>query len=121
MLGVLAKRLLLARKDLDWNQIELAERSGVSRQYIGDLENGRVVNPTIDIIAALAGALNIPAAHLAGWEDDPSGEGATPVQMEPRLQEIVDLFEDLDPAGQVAAREILRTLRSTQHVRVIGS
>lgn len=121
MLGPLAKRLLLARKDLGWNQADLAERSGISRQYIGDLENSRVVNPTIDVIAALAQALSIPSAHLAGWTDDPSGEGPSPSHIDPRIQELIDLYEDLDPAGQAAALEIIHTFRRTQHARVVGT
>lgn len=124
MLSPLAKRLLLARKDLDWNQLDLANRSGISRQYISDLERGRIVNPTIDVIAALAAALDIPPAHLAGWIDDPSGEGiaegSAVYQVNPHIQELIDLYEDLDPANQAIALEIINTLRRSQHVRVVG-
>lgn len=116
----LGTRLLLSRHNV-MNQEQLAALAHVRRGYISDLERGKSTNPTIAVVEALARALGVRPEYLAGWSDDPSGEGTTPVQMDPRLQEIVDLFEDLDPAGQVAAREILRTLRSTQHVRVIGS
>lgn len=124
MLGPLAKRLLLARKDLDWNQLQLADRSGISRQYISDLERGRIVNPTIDVIAALAGALDIPPAHLAGWIDNPSGEsiaeGHIAYTVDPRIQELIDLYDDLDPANQAIALEIIRTIRRSQHVITVG-
>ncbi len=118
MLSPLAKRLLLARKDLDWKQLDLADRSGISRQYISDLETGRIVNPTIDVIAALAAALDIPPAHLAGWIDDPSGEGIAegPYTVNPRIQELIDLYEDLDTTNQAIALEIINTIRRAQHV-----
>ena len=44
------------RREKDWSQEELAFESGVHRTYISGLERG-VRNPTITIVARLAGTL----------------------------------------------------------------
>lgn len=49
------------RKGRGWTQEELAERSGLSQQYISDLERGKR-NPTIVTIYELAQALGV--SHL---------------------------------------------------------
>ena len=49
------------RKARGWTQEELAERSGLSQQYLSGLERGRR-NPTIVTIYELAQALNV--SHL---------------------------------------------------------
>jgi transcriptional regulator with XRE-family HTH domain len=119
---MLANRLLLSRRDLDITQIDLAQRAGnVSAAYISDLERNKVTNPTVEVLEALARALGVDPAYLAGWSDAPLGEEAVAQPRDPRLQELLDLFDDLDPAGQTAALEIIRTLRRTQHARVVGS
>lgn len=46
------------RKERGWTQEELAERSGLSQQYISDLERGKR-NPTIVTIYELAQALGV--------------------------------------------------------------
>lgn len=121
MPGTFATRLWSARQDLNWNHLELASRSGVSRQYIGDLERGRITNPSVEIVEAIAAALGVQPAYLLGWSDVPIADETIAQPMDPRLQELLDLFEDLDPAGQAAALEIIHTLRRTQHARVVGT
>jgi transcriptional regulator with XRE-family HTH domain len=49
------------RKARGWTQEELAERSGLSQQYLSDLERGKR-NPTIVTIYELAQAFG--ASHL---------------------------------------------------------
>ncbi len=49
------------RKDRGWTQEELAERSGLTQQYLSDLERGKR-NPTIVTIFELAQALGV--CHL---------------------------------------------------------
>jgi transcriptional regulator with XRE-family HTH domain len=118
----LANRLLLSRRELDVTQEDLAARAGnVSPAYVSSLERGKVTNPTVEVLEALAQVLGVDPAYLAGWSDAPLGGDAIAQPIDPRLQELVDLFEDLDPAGQAAAIEIIRTLRRTQNARVVGS
>lgn len=65
-----AERLLLARRHSGLDQKELGRRANVSNTYISDLERGRVTNPGIEVIYALAEALGIPVIDLLGIEVD---------------------------------------------------
>lgn len=67
----LAQRLLLSRRDLNWNQEEVADKSNVSRTYISDIERGRISNVGLEVIGALAQALGVSPGYLAGWEENP--------------------------------------------------
>lgn len=49
------------RKERGWTQEELAERSGLTQQYLSDLERGKR-NPTIVTIYEIAQALDV--SHL---------------------------------------------------------
>lgn len=128
MIGTFAQRLLLSRRDLDLTQITLAAQAQISPQYISDLERGKSDNPAVRDVEALAAALGVTPAYLVGWSDIPLEEEANrlaearvPYTVDPRIQELIDLYEDLDPAGQAAALEIIHTLRRTQNARVVGS
>lgn len=52
-----------AREQGGWSQEELAGRSGIHRTYISGVERG-ARNPTIEIVAAIATALELPVAAL---------------------------------------------------------
>jgi transcriptional regulator with XRE-family HTH domain len=70
-IGLTVRRL---RSDRDFTLQALADESGVSKSYLGDIEKGRK-NPTTDVIEAIADALGVPARellyHAALDEDDP--------------------------------------------------
>jgi transcriptional regulator with XRE-family HTH domain len=126
---VLADRILLSRRDLDITQEDLAARAGnVSPAYVSSLERGKVTNPTVQVIAALAAALGVSPAYLLGWSDIPLpgeanaiGEERVAYTVDPRIQELIDLFEDLDAPTQQIALDIIRTIRRSQHARVVGA
>ncbi len=126
---VLADRILLSRRDLDITQEDLAARAGnVSPAYVSSLERGKVTNPTVQVIAALAAALGVSPAYLLGWSDIPLpgevnaiGEERVPYTVDPRIQELIDLYEDLDAPTQQIALDIIRTIRRSQHARVVGA
>lgn len=120
MIGTFAQRLLLSRRDLDLTQITLAAQAQISPQYISDLERGKSDNPAVRDVEALAAALGVTPAYLVGWSDAPLAEDAT-AQPNPCIQEIIDLYEDLDPANQAIALEIINTLKRSQHARVVGA
>ena len=51
------------RSQLGWSQEKLAEASGLHRSYISQLERGRR-NPTLDVLARLAAALDVKLSTL---------------------------------------------------------
>ena len=84
-IGLTVRRL---RADRDFTLQALADESGVSKSYLGDIEKGRK-NPTTDVIEAIAEALGVPARellyHAALDEEDPFFE---PEQM--KLEDVTE-------------------------------
>jgi transcriptional regulator with XRE-family HTH domain len=70
----LGGRLLISRRDLGWTQGDLAEKVGVNRSYISNIESGRAKNIGADILAAMAKALDVSVAYLLGETQDPMPE-----------------------------------------------
>ncbi|HEX3512516.1 MAG TPA: helix-turn-helix transcriptional regulator [Trebonia sp.] len=60
---VLGSRLRALRTDRDETLAQTAERAGISPQYLSEVERGRK-EPSSEMIAALAGALDITVAEL---------------------------------------------------------
>lgn len=126
MTSTLAQRVLIERRTLNWNQDQLAAKAGVSRSYVSHIERSQIPNPTVDVVEALAAALGVSPAYLLGWSDIPLpgeaiGEERVPYTVDPRIQELIDLFEDLDAPTQQIALDIIRTIRRSQHARVVGA
>jgi transcriptional regulator with XRE-family HTH domain len=70
-IGLTVRKL---RSDRGFTLQALADESGVSKSYLGDIEKGRK-NPTTDVIESIADALSVPARellyHAALDEEDP--------------------------------------------------
>jgi DNA-binding XRE family transcriptional regulator len=67
---MLGSRLRALRTDRDETLAMTAERAGISPQYLSEVERGRK-EPSSEMIAALAGALDITVADLmAGTAED---------------------------------------------------
>ena len=67
---VLGSRLRALRTDRDETLAQTAERAGISPQYLSEVERGRK-EPSSEMIAALAGALDVTVADLmAGTAED---------------------------------------------------
>ncbi|SFI95023.1 putative transcriptional regulator [Terrisporobacter glycolicus] len=62
--------LKIARIKKGLKQREVAEKVGVSRDYIASLENGRSKNPSIKLMKKLSETLNVPVTELFFTEDD---------------------------------------------------
>jgi len=60
---VLGSRLRALRTERDETLAQTAERAGISPQYLSEVERGRK-EPSSEMIAALAGALDITVADL---------------------------------------------------------
>ncbi len=123
----LAQRLLLSRRDLDWDQKELAVKSGVSQTYISQIERGRKSNVSIDVLFALADALGVTVTYLLGISEDPLGQSTERVQKEMNgesviidvdnqelrqlVQETIDLLITLPARDRRIAIDLLRNMR----------
>jgi len=75
---MLGDRLRQLRKQRRMNQTALAAAAGIDQRYLSDLERGHRTNPSREVIAALARALDVPVLDLAeaAWEGTlpPPGE-----------------------------------------------
>ena len=59
----LGMRIVYLRKQRGWTQEELSFQSGIKKNYICDMENGRR-NPSLEIIERLAIAFGISISDL---------------------------------------------------------
>lgn len=64
-----AKRLLRARKEMNLRQADLAESTGISRPYIGRMENAEHA-PSFAHVIALARVLDVSLTYLAGFTNE---------------------------------------------------
>lgn len=124
---LLGKRVMMSRYDLNVNQLELSERSGVSNTYISDIERGRARKVGVDVVFALAEALQVNPAYLLGLTDAASGESDARVMRELAgeyvtvdvdsdeerrlVRSLMDEFNMLPRRAQQAAIEMIRLLR----------
>jgi transcriptional regulator with XRE-family HTH domain len=106
----------------------LAEKSGVSRTYISEIERGRITNVGIEAIFSLAGALGVTVSYLLGLTDDALGEGAERVVQASdyitfdvdsdadrrTLRALVDDYTALRPEHKRLALSYLRMMRQIE-------
>ncbi|MFM9829754.1 MAG: helix-turn-helix domain-containing protein [Sphingomonas sp.] len=59
----LAANLRKAREAKGWSQEDFADRAGIHRTYVSDIERGRR-NPTITVVEKLAGPFEMTASEL---------------------------------------------------------
>lgn len=127
---VLSQRLLLSRYDLKMDQLELAAKSGVSNSYISDIERGRARKIGVDVIFALAEALDVSPAYLMGMTDNPSGEPDAKILAEQseqyvvaevdgadnkqNVRDLITAYQSLPKSQQTTLLGFLRSLRSDE-------
>lgn len=78
---------------------EVAERSKLSPNYIGTVENGQR-DPSLSTVLALAKALRVPAGELVGGVED----------LGPEALEAARLIQGCTPEVQDAALRLLRAV-----------
>ena len=61
---------------MNLTQLELSERSGVSRSYIAQVERATITNVGIEPLTALAKALNVTVSYLIGESEEVPGDDA---------------------------------------------
>jgi transcriptional regulator with XRE-family HTH domain len=62
---LLGRKLRATREDQGARLIDVAERAGISPQYLSEIERGRK-EPSSEMIAAVSGALGIELVRLLG-------------------------------------------------------
>ncbi len=106
------------RMEREFTLQALADESGISKSYLGDIEKGRK-NPTTDVVEAVAAALGVPARHLLYHaslnEEDPFREpqqlileADTEEQIE--VRELAHLAHRLRPVDRRLLLELARRL-----------
>ena len=66
---LLGARIREIRKRQGLSQEMLAERAGISAQYISNIERGRE-NPTLDLMLRLSGALKVSLGEICDYETE---------------------------------------------------
>lgn len=64
----LAERMKALRRSRNWTQLALAERSGLPRTYVADMEGERR-NPSLRNLVRVANALGVRVGELFGGEE----------------------------------------------------
>lgn len=128
----IAFRVLLSRRDLNWDQEKLAEASGISRGYISKIERGYTANPGVEVIFSLAKALGVSVEYLLGLTDDPLARIKDEEEEEdnrlPKLdkrthnlvQNLIAAFTELSARDQAILLRMAETMRLTDIPHVIG-
>ena len=65
---MLGKRILELRLSFGWNQVQLAEKLGVSKQTVSNWENENI-QPSIDMLIRLSKLFHTSTDYLLGLSD----------------------------------------------------
>jgi transcriptional regulator with XRE-family HTH domain len=114
-IGLTVRRL---RAERGFTLQALADESGISKSYLGDIEKGRK-NPTTDVIEAVAHALEVPARQLlyhAALSDEDVLAAIEQLSLEEdvneelELKELAKLSRRLRPSDRRMILELARRL-----------
>jgi transcriptional regulator with XRE-family HTH domain len=98
------------------SQRALADRSGVSRSYLCDIERGRGAQPrlaTLDKLAAALGASRADLLRVAGVLESPSTVRSDAAELR-----VVALYRDLSGDNRALVERFVRFLHHEEHHRV---
>ena len=59
----LGRNVRRLREEQGWSQEEYADRAGIHRTYVSDIERGKR-NPTVTVVEKLAGPLGVTSGRL---------------------------------------------------------
>ena len=92
---MLGQRIKELRKEFGLSQVELAAEMEVTKQTISNWENENI-QPSIDMLVALANTFNVTTDYLLGLDDIPrlSIEGL-PISFAAHLAQIIEDFRNL--------------------------
>lgn len=103
--GHIGRRIANLRRLKHLTLPELAERSGVSKGYISQLENEQVTSPSIDTVNKLASALDVTIADLLEMPSVRARE--IPEEIDKGLEEFI---EERRRKGRPIPEDIIRAL-----------
>lgn len=100
------------RLDQGISQRALADRSGLSRSYVCDIERGRGAEPSMTTLDKLAAALGTSRADLmaAAGLIEPQAKG----QESDEERRLLQVYRDLSEDGQATALRFIRFLQADE-------
>ena len=100
-------RIKKIRIEKDISQIDLATKSGISKQTLYKYENNIVTNIPLSTITSIANALNVSEAVIMGWAE--SGKTPEVPDYDESTIELIMLFSKLNKEQK---NSILNMMRS---------
>jgi transcriptional regulator with XRE-family HTH domain len=103
----------IARTREHLSQRALADRAGISRSYLCDIERSRGLQPSVSVLDKLAIALGASRSDLlkaAGVIEQAAGESGDAGE-----RRIIALYRDLGAEGKIAVERFARFLRDEEH------
>ena len=103
----------VARTREHLSQRALADRAGISRSYLCDIERSRGAQPSVSVLDKLAIALGASRSDLlkaAGVIEQAAGESGDVGE-----RRIIALYRDLGAEGKIAVERFARFLRDEEH------
>ena len=73
-LAAVAKNVTKLREERGWSKSKLAREAGLAASYISNLEGGKVPNPSLQALDAIASALGVSLPELFVGAGDSHGE-----------------------------------------------
>ena len=128
----LGQKVKIERATLGISQSKLAEKAGVSRQYVSDIErDSESINIGKNTLMALAEALGVSPQYLLGLSDDPlhgimeeadekPAGGAAPQWLAGLGKELLDTVLGLGTDDQMMLLALARRLKAASTPRIIG-
>lgn len=127
----MGQKVRIERATLGLSQADLAEKVGVSRGYISDIErDSETINIGNKTVLALAEALGVSPAYLLGLTDNPLqglddeeevAPAGVPAWAAGLGKELFDVFQSLSASDQAMLLTIAKRLRAADNPRIIGS
>ena len=91
---MLGKRINELRLAHGWNQVQLAERLGISKQTISNWENDNI-QPSVEMLMRIAKLFHVSTDYLLGLQETPylNTEGL-PVQFVSHLSQLIEDYKN---------------------------
>lgn len=90
---MLGKRILELRLSFGWNQVQLAEKIGVSKQTVSNWENENI-QPSIEMLVRLAKLFHTSTDYLLGLSDSQTiNVDGLPITFVAHLTQIIEDYK----------------------------